>query len=76
MPWNGAGLEVGAGVFDRKPLAAGRPFRSLDNVLAIRSKYRRLDEDTRIPTTVSLRRSSREDRDINLLRRRLRGILK
>jgi phosphoglycerate dehydrogenase-like enzyme len=25
-------------VFDRKPLAAGHPFRSLDNVLAIQSK--------------------------------------
>ena len=39
-------------VFDRKPLAAGHPFRSLDNVLAIQSKCRRFDEDDRLIATI------------------------
>ena len=62
-------------VFDRKPLAAGHPFRSLDNA-RYSQKYRRFDEDISIPMIVSSRRFSREDRDVDLLRRRLRGILK
>ena len=63
-------------VFGRKPLAAGRPSVLWTTFSRYSQKYRRFDEDITIPMIVSSRRFSRQDRDVDLLRRRLRGIPK